>query len=101
MSARGPVVRTDIRWNTTGPIRPTPLFFSEGYTMNALMIAVGLFALLAGLLLAGLILMRHRRSRDERRQANIESAKPRGVKAAPWPAGWKGIPESDPGDGTQ
>jgi len=64
--------------------------------MNALTIA--LCALTAGLLLAGLILMRHRRSRDERRQANIESAKPRGVKAAPWPDGWAGIPE-DPGDG--
>ena len=62
--------------------------------------AIGLCALLAGLVLAGLILWRHRRSRDERRQANIESAKPRGVKAAPWPTGWKGIPRSeDPDDG--
>ena len=64
--------------------------------MNA--IAVGLFALAAGLLRLGLILTRRDRRRqqprDGRRQPGVESADPK------WPDGWKGIPKSEgPGDG--
>jgi len=69
--------------------------------MNA--IAIGLFALVAGLLLAGLILMWnkfHHRRHQQRRQPGVESADPKRVKAAPWPDGWKGIPKSEgPGNG--
>ena len=65
--------------------------------MNA--IAIGLLAIFAGLLLAGLILLRdlrcrHRRATDKRRQPGGESAELGRVKGAHWPDGWRGIPPS-------
>jgi len=65
--------------------------------MNA--IVVGLSALVAGLLLLGLLLWRrdllhrHQRARAGRRQAGVESAD--NTHAVPWPKSWRGIP----GDG--
>ena len=62
--------------------------------MNAL--TIGLFALTAELLLAGLILWRRETRRRRRRQPGIEPVKD--VYGERWPTGWAGIPE-DPGDG--
>ena len=70
--------------------------------MNA--IAIGLFALVAGLL-AGLILLRRdlrqrrRRAKDGRRQPGVEPAELGRVKGTHWPDGWRGIPPSGDGDG--
>jgi len=64
--------------------------------------AIALFALVAGLLLAGLILLRrarrHRPVKDERRQPGVGPVE--GTHGAPWPRGPAGIPKSGDGDDT-
>jgi len=71
--------------------------------MNA--IAIGLLTLVAGLLLAGLLLLQRdlcrgrQRATDGRRQRGVESAELGHVKGTHWPDGWRGIPPSGDGDG--